>query len=336
MTLESISLHCYVRWCRSTTWRFVRSASSGRTPPEIWLKIRLGLLFQLLFWFTLNKKAECEGGLMDEHEVYPNAPVVLVAFELRHPTTESLSPSETRAVKERLVRYTPIARNAQNTQIQLPLLPSGSTPASARVENFPRLVSRDSTLAISLRREALVVETSAYPGWDAFKEIVSEAIGARMAISALDGVERVGLRYIDEVRIPGVTAPDWTDWIDSSLLGPRPKEQVDLSLSEWQGVSLFGSQPGRAMLLRYGTATGFAVDPQSELRRTNKAQGGGPFFLFDIDSFWTPESSVPEIELTALEELCVELHRPVRRLFEGLIKDRLREEVFRNGQGAYV
>ena len=207
-------------------------------------------------------------------------------------------------------------------------LPAASAQAST-TEHFPRLVSRDSTLAISFRREALVVETSAYPGWDAFGEIVADAISARMRVSPLDGVERVGLRYIDEVRVPGATVPDWSDWIDDSLLGPRPKEHVDLLLSEWQGVSLFGSQPGRAMLLRYGTATGFAVDPQSELRRTNKAQGGGPFFLLDIDSFWTPEGSVPEIETATLGELCDELHRPVRRLFEGLIKDRLREEVFR-------
>ena len=66
---------------------------------------------------------------MDEHEVYPNAPVVLVAFELRHPATESLSPSETRATKEMLARYTPIARNAQSTQMQLSLAPAASAQA---------------------------------------------------------------------------------------------------------------------------------------------------------------------------------------------------------------
>jgi uncharacterized protein (TIGR04255 family) len=215
--------------------------------------------------------------------------------------------------------------------MQLPLVGSSLAPATATVETFPRLVSRDSTLAVSIRREALVIETSSYPGWDVFREIIAEAVNARMCASPVDGFERLGLRYIDEIRIPDVAAPDWSDWIDNSLLGPRPKEELAIPLSEWQGISLFGTQPGHAILLRYGTATGFAVDPRSELRRTNKVQGGGPFFLLDIDSFWTPEGSVPELALPGLLELCDELHHPVRRLFEGLIRDRLREEVFRNG-----
>lgn len=268
---------------------------------------------------------------MDEHEVYPNAPVVLVALEVRHPATESLSVSETRAIKERLAEYTPIARNAQTTQMQLAVLPSGPTPATAQSETFPRLVSRDVTLAISFRREAFVVETSAYPGWDVFREIVADTIQARMAISPVDGVERVGLRYIDEVRIPNADAPDWSEWIDQSLLGPKPNESVDVPLTQWQGVSLYGSQPGRGMLFRYGPASGFAVDPQSDLRRTNAVTASGPFFLLDIDSFWTPEGSVPEVDPEMLRQLCDELHRPVRRLFEGIIKDRLREEVLRSG-----
>jgi uncharacterized protein (TIGR04255 family) len=50
----------------------------------------------------------------------------------------------------------------------------------------------------------------------------------------------------------------------------------------------------------------------------------------DIDSFWTPEGPIPEYDRDMLVSTCDQLHMPVRRLFESMITDRLREEVLRS------
>jgi uncharacterized protein (TIGR04255 family) len=264
---------------------------------------------------------------MSERAVYPNAPVVLVALEIRHPMSESLTPSEIRAIKARLSTHVPIARNAQIASLQV--IAGAQSHAAPSVEQFTRFVNRETTVAVSFRREAIVIEASVYPGWEDFRARVSDAIDARMAVAPVDGVERVGVRYIDEIRVPFDGEIDWGEWVSPSLLGPSPAEPISLSLAQWQGEAVYGSQPGHMLVLRYGPTNGFAVDPSSELKR-GKPADGGPFFLMDIDSFWTPEGSIPEADRDALIDTCNDLHQPVRALFEGLIHDKLRDEVFRN------
>lgn len=263
---------------------------------------------------------------MSTTEVYPNAPVVLVAFEVRHPGTDAVTPNEVRAIKSRLAQYAPIARNAQATSVAV--VPGMSVQPSPTHEAFPRLISRDSTLAVSFRKESLVVETSAYPGWDTFREVIGAAVAARMDLAPIDAYDRLGLRYIDEIRVPQ-DASDWSGWINPSLLGPKPSTSIDLPLAQWQGIAIFGQQPGHTLVVRSGPQVGFAVDPSSELRRV-KPSDPGQFFLMDIDSYWTPEGGFPEVDLEQLLAMCDQLHAPIRTLFEGLITDKLRDEVFRS------
>ena len=142
------------------------------------------------------------------------------------------------------------------------------------------------------------------------------------------GVERAGLRYINEVRVPTDGDIDWAEWMHPSLLGPRSNTKIEPPLGQWQGVGIYGSQPGQMLVFRYGPREGFAIDPSSDLRRVRRTDGG-PFFLIDIDSFWTPADAVPEYERDMLMAQCDELHEPIRTLFEGIITDRLRDEVFR-------
>lgn len=264
---------------------------------------------------------------MNEREIYPNAPVVLVALEMRHPVSESLTPSDVRAIKARLRDHTPIARNAQ--MLSGAVVAGAQSQPAPTIEQFTRLVNRQTTIAVSFRREALVVEASVYPGWESFRVIVSDAIDARMAVAPVDGVERVGVRYIDEIRVPADGEPDWSEWVSPSLLGPASTEPISLALTQWQGVAVYGGNPGHMMVLRYGPSSGFAVDPSSELKR-GKPTEGGPFFLMDVDSFWTPGDSIPEVDRDTLIAICNDLHAPVSTLFEGLIQPKLREVFNRN------
>lgn len=266
-----------------------------------------------------------------EREVYPNAPVVLVALEVRHPTADAISPAQRLKIKRRLSAHVPIMRSGQLTQITAAMQTAG-VPGSApdlRIEEFPRYFSRDNTVAVSMRAEAVVIEATRYGRWEHLRELVAEVLDARQEVGGIDGVERVGLRYVDEIRVPGEPVHDWAPWVDPTLLGPAPiGEELGLPVAQWQGIAVFTPGRDRTVVLRYGPRDGYAVDPGGELKRSIPTPG--PFFLVDIDSFWTPGEGVPEFDIKTLLTTCDELHAPVRRIFERLVTDRLREEVFRH------
>ena len=181
---------------------------------------------------------------------------------------------------------------------------------------------------MSLRAEAIVIETTRYVRWEDLRALVADVLDARNQVGDVDGVERVGLRYVDEIRVPGAPADEWAPWVDVTLLGPGPVgEELGLAPALWQGTSAFAPGPQRTVVLRYGPRDGYAVDPGGDIKRSMPTPG--PFFLMDIDSFWIPSEGTPEFDTKALLATCDELHAPVRTLFERLITDRLREEVFR-------
>lgn len=268
----------------------------------------------------------------DGREVYPNAPLVLVAMEVRHPAADPLTPAQRNLVKQRLSRHVSLMRLTRHQQLTVVGAVGTAPPASdLRTEEFPRYFSRDNTVSVSMRTDAFVIETSRYPGWEQLRALIADASETRQEIGGVDGVERVGLRYVNEIRVPGVTEKGWESWVDPTVLGPGAIGiEFGLTSAQWQGQSVFTPAPGRQVVLRYGTREGFAVNPGGDLKRSTPTPG--PFFLIDIDSFWSPTEAVPEFDAGMLSTVCDELHAPVRRLFERLITDRLREEVLRRAE----
>lgn len=264
---------------------------------------------------------------MMQREVYPNAPLVSASFELRHPQSEALDGRQRALFKDLLGDSLPVMRSQQAVTQTIEIGPAGTVP-QVQVEEFPKYYDRKTTIAASLLRSSTVIETTQYPGWEAFSEVLLKVCEARNEVSPVDGVERIGLRYIDEIRIPGVQDPEWSEYLVPSLLGPRIEKGPDLSLGQWQGVAVYGPTNGRSMVMRHATGEGFAVDPNGDLRRKSPVYPG-KFFLLDLDSFWRPESEVPVFSMSVIRETTEALHAPVREMFEECITERLRDEVFR-------
>jgi uncharacterized protein (TIGR04255 family) len=262
---------------------------------------------------------------MNEHEVYPNAPLVLVALEVRHPATEDPSPDDLRALKSRLATQFPVMRRVQEASFQF-TGPGGSPETVA--EEVTKFFNRENTISISMRSSSIVIEATDYPGWESFRAIAANALVARTETTALDGVERVGLRYIDEIRVPRSEIP-WDAWLAPSVLGPQTAS-ASLPLRTWQGNAVYGDPGNSALVLRYGAYEGAAVE-SAYLRRI-RAITNPSFFLLDIDSYWTPNDGTPEFATETVLEMTDELHNPVRSLFESLITPRYRDEVLRNVQ----
>ncbi|MGN6251202.1 MAG: TIGR04255 family protein [Marmoricola sp.] len=269
---------------------------------------------------------------MREREVYPNAPIVLVAVEVRHSLCEPLGPSGLSRINAALADHLPLRSEVQNLTLAFQ---AGGAP-QAQGGTFPRWSSRDKRTAVTVRTDALMVETTDYLHYEKTRELLKLILDARTASAGEVGVERVGMRYIDEIRVPrddGDSVITWSEWVHQSLLGPAPEAggpqslPAGLRLSQQQGLAIFMGEDDQALGLRYGRQVGHATESTPDLRRPMPPPG--PYFLLDIDSFWQPSQVVPRLETERVLEVADRLHAPVREIFESLITERLRREVLR-------
>jgi uncharacterized protein (TIGR04255 family) len=265
---------------------------------------------------------------VEEPEVYPNAPVVLVAIEARHTASPPMSTQALARAKQLLGAVRPLSRVAEHTTVTVAV--GGQAPEVSTIQ-VPRFMNREQTLAVSFRNEALVVETTDHERYEHLRYILGLAVEARQSVEPVDGLDRLGLRYIDEIRVPDLAeeANGWAEWVSACLLGPLPvAASLGLATEQWQGIARFTTESSNTLVLRYGPRQGFAVDPAGDLKRPTPPPG--PFFLLDVDSFWSAGDLVPPFEPEEVLALADVLHKPVRSLFESLITDRLRDEVLRH------
>lgn len=265
---------------------------------------------------------------------YISPPLVLAVVEIRHPTSGYLSRGDVAALKQALVGVTPLQKEETTTEIQMMIQPNAAPQGTPSITTNHRFLTRDRQSSITFGPDVLVVETTAYKTWTELKALAQAAISARQNASPVDGVERVGIRFIDEIRVPeNAVDPKWDGWVSDSLLPPdfsndglRPLQQ--------QSVVQYGLvEPGETLTLRYGAVHGppvFVAGPNLMRAVTPPV---GPFFLLDTDAAWSPAAgqSVPELESEFVMEVADRLHEPVSRLFEELITDKLREEVLNVG-----
>ena len=268
---------------------------------------------------------------MPAREVYPNAPLQLVAAEWRYPMSPRLAMSAALAeLHSLLADILPIPEPVSEQKVAFA---SPDSPPELTSRQFFRLTNRDKTLSASFMPTGTTVEATVYVHYEQFREVIERVVAALASYSAPVGLERVGLRYVDEIRVPSVTdSPgDWSRYIaDELLAAPRLGVAADggLKPTSWRGLIEFDRENEFHLVLRYGVLEGFAVNPAGALR-VPRGGATGPFFLVDIDSYWTPSESISEFDPSALLSIFDELHAPVSAVFEEIITDDLRNDVLR-------
>jgi len=275
-----------------------------------------------------------EGSPMaDTHEVYPNAPLALVAVEVRFPEAPSdraLPMPLQRSFRDRLGDDW-VIESHKIQQIEVAFGPGAPGGQTVQQTVVPRFTLRDRTLAVALTDSSLTVETTDYRHYLDFRAVLGRVFGAAAELLQPDGVARVGMRYIDEIRVAGIeedNSSEWREWLDASLLPPKLAEMVgeEYQPAAWDGAVRYVTGPERSLVLRYGARQGYAVQPRGSLNRRS-APAPGPFFLLDFDSFWEPRD-IPEFEPVRLLETCDDLRSPVRTLFDLVVTDKLLRDVF--------
>ncbi len=256
---------------------------------------------------------------------YPSDTLRFVAAEVRYPPADQFSGEIPPDLRRRVEAQFPILEPA--TQVTVTVGQIGQ-PAQATI--IHRFLQRDRLMSVSISRDAVTLETTAYPGWESFSRLFVSMVGAIQETSRPAGVMRIGLRFIDEVRLPEPPADPqgWRGWIDDRLVGPFLLSDGARGPSAGTIVLQFGTAPGHLTVLRAApVASGRAVQEEGPLRAPFRTADTA-YFLLDTDASWAdPSRLVPEFGVAHISQTLEDLHGPCHTLFESVITDRLRREV---------
>ena len=268
---------------------------------------------------------------MSRGRPFANPPLALTVLEIQYPELAggaggAAKPGVRSAVREHL----PLAENLTEDTVELSL--GAPAPATIQRRTFPQFSSRDLTTVLLVKENASILQTTGYGGWEeSFRPLVEAALVALNRTGPPDGVRRIGLRYINEIRVPEIDSSpgDWRGYIYESLLSAAGPKLIPAGLQPtvWQGIAQYRTAADSTLMVRYGPQEGYAVDPQGPARRKNPP-APGVFFLLDSDSFWYAEDEVPEFDTEWILDRCDRLHAPIREFFDLVTTEKLRNEVF--------
>jgi uncharacterized protein (TIGR04255 family) len=255
-------------------------------------------------------------------EVFPNAPLALVAAEIRFTDAARLRQQQTKdlvaiALEERF----PFAEPLQRANLNLTL----GGPPQVQERLGVVLKNPSSTETVTIMSESLTYETTAYTKFEELRDAVAAACDALVAAKVRPALQRVGLRYIDEVRVPEPITDVrlWRRWINDRLVGQLNIGPDDVRATATQSVSTFDLGEGRGFNFRYAALDqGPIVVPQF-LRRP--AIESGPFFVLDFDGFhdFSGQEAVPLSSEVVCDSLSA-VHGPCGTAFQRSITDEAR------------
>jgi uncharacterized protein (TIGR04255 family) len=254
---------------------------------------------------------------------YTNDPLRWVAADVRFPPVDQLATEIPGALRTRFKEQFPVLE--PTTQLAISIGVAGQPGAAPQQVTLHRMLQRDRLMAITIGRDGMTLETTNYPGWPDFSKILSDLVDELASVACPDGVLRIGLRYVDEVRLPEApaTVRDWSHWIHPSLMGPLTLGSEEPSTAN---IALqFGEPPGYVTVFRAGPVPrGRSVNEDGPLRQPFPFPDG-PYFWLDTDASWAdPDRQVPVFTTDLILPVFEVLHTRTHELFEASITDELR------------
>ena len=255
-------------------------------------------------------------------EVFANAPLALVAAEIRFTDAARLRQQQTKDdVTIALENRFPFAEQLQGSQITLNVTPGGAPP---QIQERVGVVLRNakSTETLTILSGSLIYETTAYAHFDALLEAVTATCDALEAAQVRPALQRIGLRYVDEVLVPEpiTDVRQWAKWIDGHLVSQLALGPEGYPATAMQSASTYDLRDGKGLNFRCAALNqGPVVVPQF-LKRP--AIQSGPFFVLDFDGFhdYTGQEAVPLSSKVVLEALS-SVHVPCGTAFQRSITD---------------
>jgi uncharacterized protein (TIGR04255 family) len=265
-------------------------------------------------------------------EIFRNSPLQYVVLEIKYPYAPRLRQNGTRDdILIDLDDVLPIVKQQQHMTMTGQL----GGPVSQQVEQVPNAYNTARTTRLAITANALTLDTTDYTTFEEFRRLAYrclEALGKHAAPAAID---RVGLRYFDEVRVPDPIKDvrDWSGWVADPLVIAASIDSGHQAVG-LQGLVQYTTGQHRSLTLRFAAVPDGSMISDEPLKRRDSPQNG-PFFALDFDSFWEPPVDVsPGWDLESLMTVIDELHVPVGTTFQTVITEKLRDSVLRRDPNA--
>ncbi len=259
-------------------------------------------------------------------EVFSQAPLAMVVAETRFSyRPELVAETAMAAALEPARGFAPVIQSEQQEVVELQVAnQAASASHQSNTVMEARSLDRQTTVALTPQTLTVAMSGIAYSRFEESLRRVIEAatVGLESTVSSLI-VTRVGLRYLDEVRVPEppCTLADWRRWIDPGLLGAAEylTDAVGFGMrSTWQYV-LVGN---RQITFNYGPFVGTGVVGPGH--PFHKAGPASTMFVLDLDCSWTPECGAAPLTAGDLLARYDELHVPAQAVFTQSITDEAR------------
>jgi uncharacterized protein (TIGR04255 family) len=257
---------------------------------------------------------------------YANAPLKLVVFAAELRPVALLGETATLdEVHARIRDELPIREDVTNALVPGP--DGGLVPA-----NGARFVDRGQHRAVIVTPSRIAADTTQYSTFSEFARFLGRVLDAVAALAPGRACRRLGLRYVDEIRVPGAepgNLEQWREWVDDSLFAKVAlRERPRNSSREIAGVVDDTDDNGFGVRFAWHTGNGHAVQPVGPLIVPDPSPPG-PYLALDTDSYWVAQPGTEVVGLgdPTLLDRVRKLHEPVQDYFEMSLTGRLRQEV---------
>ncbi len=238
--------------------------------------------------------------------LYADNPLKLVVCQTRFPVLTRfgdagfLAPMQD-VLDDRYPRFGP------EQEVSVAVAPGGIAPVPPPPSLW-RFRDLEGEWSVAVAQDFISVETTAYERWEDLRERVGQVLEAA-AVLGIRVRERLGLRYINEIRHPDVTGPtDWRRFINEKLLGMVGGEELGQDVIHALEEIRLREEAG-TLIVRHGHVGAEA------------SQSNDPFYLLDVD-FYDDTARRYDAGDT-LEQLDI-FHTTTHNLFEESVTDDLR------------
>ncbi len=242
------------------------------------------------------------------------SPIVLAVVQLRFPEILSVKTDESLIARyqDRIRDRYPYFLAGQ--QVEFLFGPQGVVQQPSQTSNW-QFKDFEQKWTITVTASTITLETRHYTSISEFAGRMAEAVLAAKETFRIDVQQRVGLRYVNEIRHPEVAKPsDWRRFMNPTLLGPLADNAIAPSVeSSIQELRLAASDG--SLIVRHGAARGTTVAPEP-----GATVPTGDFYLLDLDAF---DEKGRELDIEALDKLVKGYNRTIYSLFRWGMNDQL-------------
>lgn len=261
-------------------------------------------------------------------EVFPNTPLALVTSEIRFTDSPRLRQQETLdAVAIALEERFPLSTPQTNVTFNVDPATPGVLP---QVEQERRVVLTNTarTESVTITPSSFIFETTAYREFANFHTGVTAVCDALTAANVRPALVRVGLRYIDEVRVPDAVSDvrGWGKWIDASVIGPVTIGPEDVVARNAQGLVTFDLGGGKGLNFQYAALNQPPIVQPQFLNRQQFMSG--PFFVLDFDGYrdFSEQENAVLLDTAEVSSVLTDVHNPAGSAFQRAITDDARKQ----------